>query len=118
MKSGLLFRSILFVIFSEFIVMVGHLILLKALELIPVAPTGSEISDPTGLIPGSVPFPPPGDPEDGFYRVNPSLLDDNDTDPSSTLNDRSEDSSEEISEPPNSTTVEARIHNELRLLSK
>lgn len=95
------------------------LILLKALELIPVAPSGSEISDPTGLIPGSVPFPSPGDPEDGFYRVNRTLLDDGDTDPGSTQNDRSEDSSEEILEPQIPTTVEARVHNhELRLLSK
>ena len=44
----------------------------EALELIPVAPpTNTEISDPLGLIPGSVPFPAPTDPEDGYYRVNP-----------------------------------------------
>lgn len=50
-----------------------------ALELIPVASTGtnlssSELSDPLGLIPGSVPFPPPSDPDDGFFRVNPPPL--------------------------------------------
>lgn len=46
----------------------------EALELIPVAPptnTSGEISDPLGLIPGSVPFPAPTDPDDGYYRVNP-----------------------------------------------
>lgn len=42
--------------------------------LIPLTPitTGqSDLSDPLGLIPGSVPFPPPADPDDGFFRVNP-----------------------------------------------
>lgn len=46
----------------------------EALELIPVAPptnSSGEISDPLGLIPGSVPFPAPTDPDDGYYRVNP-----------------------------------------------
>lgn len=42
----------------------------QALELIPVGPSVPELSDPTGLIPGSVPYPPPSDPDDGFFRVN------------------------------------------------
>ncbi|KAG8260860.1 E3 ubiquitin-protein ligase huwe1, variant 2 [Homalodisca vitripennis] len=90
----------------------------EALELIPVAQSLPELSDPMGLIPGSVPYQPPGDPEDGFYRVNPALLVNSRNENSDIIEIResNENGSSSDSEPMVPTSEARALNNDYRIL--